>query len=115
MALIATDLPEKGEVAKRLAQAHYSVEPAVQKIFRVLGDQRREDDPCEPIKLLEVNPDTVPAGIQPIYFGPHNASGIVYPSVIIEVTPDEYEMLCRGQLALPNGWKLGTELPRTAA
>ena len=114
MALVSDGLPDKGAVAQRLAQAHYSVEPGVMRIFRVVGDAAQENDPREPIKLLEVNSDTVPAGILPVYFGPHNASGILYPSVVIEVTPEEYELISRGQLTLPNGWALGPELPRAA-
>jgi hypothetical protein len=115
MALVATTVPPKDDVARLLAQAHFSVEPGVLRIFRVVSDAARENDPREPIKLLEVNSDTVPAGILPVYFGPHNASGILYPSVVIEVTPEEYEAISHGRLTLPNGWVLGPELPRTAA
>ena len=46
----------------------------------------------EPIKFLEVNAATVPTGVMPLQFGPVPASGIAFSSVIIEVTPDEFEI-----------------------
>jgi hypothetical protein len=48
----------------------------------------------------------------PIEFGPAPASGIHYPSVIIEVTPDEFEQIKSKQLPLPLGWSLGDSIPR---
>lgn len=57
--------------------------------------------------LLEVNEETTSSGVLPIYFGPDPASQIYHPSVIIEVTPEEYDKIARGELPLPNGWELG--------
>ena len=65
-----------------------------------------------PIKLLEVNENTVPSGVMPIQFGPSLASGIHYSSIIVEVTPDEYEEIQTGKLGLPDGWTLGEEIPK---
>ena len=48
---------------------------------------------AEPIKLLEVNENTVAAGVMPLYFGPAPASGIPYPSVIVEVTGEHSVMV----------------------
>ncbi len=104
----------KGVVAARLAQSHYEVDPAIDQIFRVVAPGREANE-SEPIKLLEVNRDTSMSGILPIHFGPHASSGIFYPSVIIEVRPEEYEQIVRGQLALPDGWMLGDEFPRPAS
>lgn len=58
----------------------------------------------EPIKLLEVNENTVPAGVMPLHFGPAPAIGITFPSVIVEVTPDEYKKIQSQELKLPKGW-----------
>jgi hypothetical protein len=104
----------KGVVAARLAQSHYEVDPAIDQIFRVVAPGREEIE-SEPIKLLEVNRDTSMSGILPIHFGPHAASGIFYPSVIIEVRPEEFELIVNGQLALPDSWTLADMFPPPTA
>lgn len=104
----------KDGVARRLADAHYSVEPGIVHIVRVLAAPEREADAREPIKLLEVNRDTTADGIRPVYFGPHAASGIFFPSVVIEVTPEEFEGIRGDPSALPNDWRIGDDLPRAA-
>jgi len=48
----------------------------------------------------------------PLHFGPIPASGVPFPSVIVEVTPDEYERIQRRELKLPAGWENGEELPK---
>jgi hypothetical protein len=101
----------KDEVARELANKHYRIEAGLTQIFRITrGDG--EVAPAEPIKLLEVNEDTVAAGVMPLHFGPAPASGIPYPSIIIEVTPDELEKIKRQELKLPDGWSLGEQFPR---
>lgn len=104
---------DKGQVARKLAQLHYNAEPGMHKIFLLRGPT--DDNPHEPIKLLEVNEATVAAGILPLQFGPHHASGIDYASVIVEVTPDEFEQIERGELSLPHGWAVGEFLPPTVS
>ena len=49
------------------------------------------------------------SGIMPLYFGPVPSSGIPYPSVIVEVTPDEFERIKVKELELPNGWAIAEE------
>ena len=74
----------------------------------------REDDLAEPVKLLEVNPETPRAGIVPIAFGA-DPPAIPFPSVVIEVTEGELEDIRSGSLPLPNGWRLqDTLFPATA-
>lgn len=99
--------PSKDTVAERLADAHFDIESGIARIFRLIGP--REEDPRDPVKLLEVNENTVATGIVPVGFGPHAAGGIVYPSIIVEITPEEFERLREGQLLLPDGWVLGRE------
>lgn len=99
--------PEKSEIARKLAEAHRKVEPGISRIIRVVADQ--EDDAWEPIKLLEVNPETSPSGIVPIAFGP-DPPGIPFPSVVIEVTEAEFRKIRAGSLLLPEGWRLGDPL-----
>ncbi len=104
--------PDKGAVARILADAHRKFEPAISRIFRVIADE--EPAPYEPVKLLEVNPETSPSGIVPIAFGP-DPPLIPFPSIVIEVTEDEFESIRTGKLPLPDGWRLGDLLYPSAA
>lgn len=93
-------------IAKDLVDHHTTTNTELTKVLwyaRDGGD--REDDP---LKLLEVNPDTVPAGILPIYFGKSHDVGL--PVVIIEVTAEEYAMVEAGELSLPESWDSATVL-----
>lgn len=105
-------LADKSEVAKALADAHLKMEPGIKCIIRVMGDEEQAAD--EPVKLLEVNPDTSPSGIVPIAFGP-DPPRILFPSVVIEVTEAEFESIRAGELSLPDGWRLGDTLYPSAA
>jgi hypothetical protein len=90
------------EEAKALAWAHYQDEPGLRAVYRLEGP-----DPSDlRIKLLEVNELTVPTGIVPVGFAAHPPSGLHYPSVVIEVTPQEYEAIEQGRLRLPQGWEV---------
>jgi hypothetical protein len=100
---------DKDEVAKNLAHKHYEIEPGITRIFKLLDKPELEGLSSTPIKLLEINVDTAPSGIMPLYFGPVPSSGIPYPSVIVEVTPDEFERIKVKELELPNGWAIAEE------
>lgn len=107
-------MPDKSAVAKVLADAHRKLEPAISRIVRVVADVDEESAPHEPVKLLEVNPETSPSGVVPIAFGP-DPPLIPFPSVVIEVTEDEFESIRTGKLPLPGGWRLGDLLYPSAA
>lgn len=104
----------KDEEAIDLAQRHYEVELGLTDIIRFTDHVNVELSSTEPIKLLEVNENTVEAGIMPVYFGPAPESGIHYPSVIVEVTPKEYQKIQSQELSLPEGWRFPVPIPRTA-
>jgi hypothetical protein len=95
-------LKNKDQVAHDLAAAHAQPEGSVIKILRVTGPD--EDAMFEPIKLLEVNVDTVADGIVPVFFGPDEE--VPYPSVVIDVTPDEFRKIQSHELQLPQGWEI---------
>jgi hypothetical protein len=103
--------PDKTEIAKMLADAHRKVEPGISRIFRVVSD--REQDADEPVKLLEVNPDTSPSGIFPIAFNADPPT-VPFPSVVIEVTESEFEKINAGSLRLPDGWRLSEPIYESA-
>jgi hypothetical protein len=93
-------------VAERLAQAHREVEPEITAIYRIrLDDAAREEAPDEPVKLLEVNPNTTASGIVPVGLSAHAASGIYFPSTIVEIHPTELDDLRNGVISLPGGWQ----------
>ena len=108
-----TIMQTKDQIAARLAESHYLLEGGIRHIFRIRNDAD-EDAAAEPIKLLEVNTDTVPAGIYPVYFRSRAEQGIPYPSVVVDVTPDEFDRLRTSELVLPDGWHLGEIIPRPA-
>ncbi|MEO8497400.1 MAG: hypothetical protein ABI614_20205 [Planctomycetota bacterium] len=105
----------KEQEALKLAEVHYDIEPGITGIYRVTGSAQEEAQPDEPIKLLEVNENTIPSGIMPLSFGPSPGVGFEHPSVIIEVTPDEFECIKRDEMELPYGWRLGDLLTRTTS
>lgn len=105
-------MPSKDEEALELARKHYQIETGLTHIFRIAGSAEVEFRPTETIKLLEVNENTVPSGVMPIQFGPSPASGLNYPSVIVEVTPDEFDRIQTHQLELPQGWRVGELIPK---
>ena len=106
--------PTKEDVAQAVARSHWEVDPSISLIYR-LEAPGRESDPSEPVKLLEVTPNTTVSGILPVYFGPHAPSGVIYPCVIVEIHPSEWDQLQSGRLPLPNGWRLGSPLSRAAS
>jgi len=95
-----------------LARKHYEIEEGLTQIFRIIDTTEDADTGGTPIKLLEVNSNTSESGIMPLHFGPTPASGIPYASVIIEVSPNEFEKLRTNELKLPDGWSIGEELPK---
>ena len=102
----------KDDEARRLAEVHYEVEPGMTHIFRIIGIDEAEVCPEEPIKLLEVNENTVPVGIMPLGFAPVPEHGIHHQSIIVEISPDEYEKIRSNELDLPRGWTIGNLYPK---
>lgn len=102
----------KAEEEVKLATAHFEVEPKMLRIFRINGATSRfNTDDRNVIGLLEINDLTPSLGIQPLYFGPSEKLGVKRHMVIVEITPEEYEMLEAGELELPKGWTIGNEIP----
>ena len=89
--------------------AHYDLEPEITRIFKLRDKAEVESLSSVPIKLLEMNSDTESSGIMPLRFGPVPGSGIPSASVIVEVTPDEFEKINLQELKLPDGWTIDEE------
>ena len=61
----------------------------------------------EPLKLLEVNTNTLATGIRPVLL-PARVEGTEWypPVVIVEVTPQEFEQIRETPTSLPNNWQM---------
>lgn len=96
-------LHTKDAAALRLIQWHFTVEPELREVYRIVMD----DDGSQegPIRLLEVNAATVPTGsIEPFGFSP--TEEIPFRTVIAEITPEELESVRSNPEVLPEGWSL---------
>jgi hypothetical protein len=99
----------KSETARNLARAHFANEPNLKSVH--LLEPLNEDDPGDPIKLLEVVEGTIERGIEPIAFPADPARGIEYPVLIVEVSPREYQNIRTDLGPLQtHGWSMGSEL-----
>jgi hypothetical protein len=103
---------EREDAERELAMRHYEIEAGLTQIFRITDKAEAQVVRAQPIKLLEVNANTVECGVMPLHFGPAPASGIPFSSIIIEVTPNEFRKIQSHELNLPEGWEVGEELPR---
>lgn len=96
-------LRSKDAAARRLIDWHFSVEPELREVYRIVMDDEGSQE--EPIRLLEVNAATVPTGsVEPFAFSP--TAEIPFRTVIAEVTPEELESLRSKPETLPKGWDL---------
>lgn len=92
----------KDQLAKELIEAHFELEEGISIVYRMLS--AHEDAPDEPIKLLEVNDNTVPTARVEAFLFSGNAE---FPATVIaEVTPAEFEQIKSGLIPLPTGWSL---------
>jgi hypothetical protein len=99
----------KLETAKDLARYHFRVEPDLKHVF--LLDPIREDDPREPIKLLEVVEGTLETDFEPVAFAANPGRGVAYPSLILEISPRQFNELQGGELRVnEQTWRLASEL-----
>lgn len=88
--------------AADLINWHFKVEPGLVTVYRVTNEN--EADPKEPIKLIEVNAQTVATGSFEAYgFAP--TRDVPFPTLIAEVTPDEFAEL-RQSGKIPRGWDI---------
>jgi hypothetical protein len=93
----------KADVIHWLIDHHFRIEVGLEHIVIIRGSNF--DDPRDPIKLLEVNANTLPTGsVEPFSFSP--TADVPFVTEIAEITPEEYRRLQQKELALPPGWTL---------
>ena len=99
----------KLETAKYLAKAHFRVEPNLKHVY--LLKPLNEDDPRDPIKLLEIVEGTLEGEIMPVGFAADPGRGIEYPFLIVELSPREYQEIEDNKLRFREyDWTVGQEL-----
>ncbi len=75
----------KIKVAQRLADAHFSVEPNLQKVFLLSPEDDSRDG--DPIMLLEVVEGSFAEDIFTVGFPPDLVHDVPYRSAIVEIPP----------------------------
>jgi|GEM_PF-3243140 len=104
------------EAARLMAELQANLNPTIH-VYRVYSsDSEAEQSESEPLKLLYVNEFTYPSDeIWPLGFAPTAASGNL-PTIIMDITPQQFDQLQVGTLRLPRDWRLGEDLtPATTA
>lgn len=107
----ASEEAERIAEAKELARKHYEIEEGLTDVFLLTDTVSVTVQRPRSIKLLEVNQNTVASGIVPIKFLAAPSSGVNFPSVIVEVTPEEFRKIQSHELKLPDGWAVGEWIP----
>ena len=93
----------KDAAARRLIEWHFTVEPELREVYRIVTDDEGSQE--EPIRLLEVNAATVPSGrVEPFTFSP--TKEIPFRTAIAEITPEELASFRSHPEVLPKGWSL---------
>jgi len=80
-----------------IIQEHFDIESGLRAIAVFSEDRDNE------LRIIEVNENALPTGqVEPFVFAPQEKAMI--PIYIADVTPDEWEAICNGQILLPDGW-----------
>jgi hypothetical protein len=88
-------------VAKKLASAHRRADKKT-KIIKLFPSAQQDV-----IQLLEVSQAAPTTGeVLPFRFAADAANGVDYPSVVILLSPEEWQQVEHGDLNLPVGWNL---------
>jgi len=97
------------EVAKELADAHRAEDPETQEVFLANADNE--------VRLVEVSGAVGPTEggkLLPFRFVQRPDLGVPYDSVVVLLSPDEWQEVRAGRLLLPPGWGKATDLQKIA-
>jgi hypothetical protein len=101
----------KEDFSRWIAQQHFDIDKGISRILYLpTGAPEKE------VRLLEVNelasiPENAP--LEAVDFRP-DIDGIDYSLFVVDVTPQQFERVKRGDIPLPKGWSLEkcVDLPR---
>ena len=89
------------QVATKLARAHRKADKQT-KLIKLFTTDRQDE-----IHLVEVSASAPTTGeVLPFKFAPDPTAGVDYPSVVILLSPAEWQQVEQGMLRLPQGWDL---------
>lgn len=87
------------QVAKELAEAHRKADPDTLAVYWAPDPEGRE------VRLVEISGSIGDTGeVLPYRFAPRAKEGVPYASVLILLSPAEWEKVKSGELELPEGW-----------
>ncbi len=90
----------KERIVHQLAHDHFEAEPTLERVIWLRGEE-----PDGEIHLLHVDSSAIPADATgPAIFRFTPTADVPYALRLAQVTPDEWEAIKAGSLALPNGW-----------
>lgn len=100
MSMIAFD---RDALARWYATQHLKIDDGIERVVHLptnAGDRE--------IRFLEINKDMLDPDdrLQPINFGVEMGSDQQHDLWVIDVTPEQYERIRLGELALPGNWTL---------
>ena len=95
------------EALAQLVKSHFDVEPGIVRICTLVRERRDSGQSADAVRLLEVNRRSIPVGLQGVHFPADPSSGIHDPCIIYDITPEEYDSIEHGDLALPPGTRIG--------
>jgi hypothetical protein len=105
---------ERLRAAQKTAEAHSKIDPDVRQVYLLESSDTEEDCLDEPIKLLEVVDGAFEAGVEPIGFPPNAGRGVDYWTMIVEVSPREFEAFGKTIRFQNKVWRVGQALlPQT--
>src|SRR5574341_120761 len=85
--------------AESLIQEHFELDPSLEKVIWINSDKTGE------IRLLEITPETFPAGEVLSYYFPSDDE-FPYATIMAQITPEEWQKVLRNEISLPEGWTL---------
>ncbi len=85
--------------AEELIHEHFELDPSLEKVIWINADKAAD------IRLLEITPDTFPAGeVLSYYFPPDDE--LPYATILAQITPEEWQKVLRKEISLPESWTL---------
>ena len=95
------------EVAIDLAAVHRAEDPETTDVYVAIA--------ADEVRLVEVSGSLGPAGeVLPFRFAAQPEKGIPYDSVLILLSPEDWDALQSGALHLPPGWGTPDQLKKIA-
>jgi hypothetical protein len=98
------------QVAEDLARAHRAEDPETQEVYLAPGSESSAE-----VRLVEISGSLGGSGeVLPFRFAPRDDLDIPYASVVVLLSPDDWQRVQNGELQLPDGWGRPADLQKIA-